>query len=149
MKRKHIILLAVVLSLIVMIPAGVFLFGFAANAGRIGQTVGLIPKAPMEQYGSLWLSDEPWVSIRVSEAGVYKPYTAYIMRDGAETEVSVNLEPGKGFSINTRDYDSLHGTLLRGTIREWSETEVFIDVTEDNVFGGAYDTIVLRRAKGS
>ncbi len=146
MKGKHIILLVIVLCLIVMIPLGTFLFGLAANAGRIAGLLGLTPTEPMKQYGSLWLSEDPYLSIEVAEEGSYKACTAFAMLDGEKTEVFVGLEPGKLFTI--RRLDELAQRDLRGTIRSWDETEVLIDVTEDEIFGGAYDTITLRRAEG-
>ena len=147
MKRKHIILLGVVLFRIILIPLGTFLFGLAANAGRIAGLLGLTPTEPMKQYGSLWLSEGPYISIEVAQEGSYKAYTAFAMLDGEKTEVSVGFEPGKLFTIQR--LDELAQRELRGTIRSWDETEVLVDVTEDELFGGAYDTIVLRRAKGS
>ncbi len=146
-KRKG-ILLAAVLILLALLPAFRFAAGLFSHPGAL-----LAPsekereKAPYEQPGSLWVCEEPEISMQVGKSDLsIQAASSYVIQDGEKLAVDMYLQPGSPAYITPRGY-ALSDCLLRGEIRDWSSTEVTITVEKDELFGGAYESITLTRAE--
>ncbi len=117
--------------------------------GRGLLMLGLGPKPLYEEYpNTVWVSSEPLIYMTVSSSP-YDCSGSYLVVNGEKIEVVLYISQREGHAhISLLSSDGKSGrTVLEGDHVRVSDSEISWNVTNDELFDGAYSTIILERQR--
>ena len=138
-KSKYIKTILLFLTIIMCFPCIYLLFM------GITRGIGLSAKGPLDYPNSTWISENPCISMHVSEnVYSYRSQETYIIFSDHKQRVNILVEAGRYYAF-IFDYNDSNTILLEGKVRRITKDKVQIDVIKDSLFGNSYSTIILTR----
>ncbi|MBR4743306.1 MAG: hypothetical protein IK082_03830 [Oscillospiraceae bacterium] len=112
--------------------------------------------SPYDYPDTVWISESPMIVLHVSpkenaEMGSAGGSEAYMIVDGQRIPVDILMRAGHTPQVYALVYDLkkdrmvLHNVLLEGHFKRLTNWKIVIQIQTDNVFGGQYKTITLKR----
>lgn len=141
--KKISIIIATLLVIILLL----YCTSFAWGRGLL--LLGFGPKPLYEEYpNTVWVSSDPQIYMTVSPSP-YDRTGSYLVVNGETIEVVLYISQLEGHAhISLLSSDGKAGrTVLEGDRVRVSDSEISWNVTNDELFDGAYSTITLERQR--
>lgn len=152
--KKQIFILFTVIALVLI---GIVLFLHFSGIQEKYTIVWEHPTySPYDYPDTVWISESPVIVLHVSpkekaDMGSAGGSEAYMIVDGQRIPVDILIEAGHTTLVYNLVYDLKkermveQSVLLVGYLKRLTNWEIILQIRTDNVFGGQYKTITLKR----